>query len=768
MHTAAKDSKGAWLEAGLAALIAAALSMIVFWPILGSLAQGWAGGDLLSTYANADAWSGFGYAVTSHFGYPLGMNLNYFPGIDITENLFAQVVTNLTGTAFVGINLLIVLTFPLVAALAVWAMRMTGLRGPLAIALAVVFTLIPFHFGRSLGHMYLATLYSAVTGLLIVLLVGSGRWQWWLEQSRATGRRWGAVLVMALLVVVTAWTGVYYVAFTLLLGVVALAWRLAQGARWRMLLLDVVPFAAVAVLAVAGFLPSLLTLRADPPLVPLGERTPIESVTFAGNLAFALLPIPQSQLPGLDAYNAAIYEAMQAAPWGESTALTNFGTWITTLALLVMVLGLILRMRSARSGQSEQVDTNSSGAPLVSLGYVAALVVWTLLFFVPWGLNYLFAGAVTAQIRAWNRLVPILLLLFLLGAAAALAQTSWRRWSMRVAVAVPVAIVILALTAVDAVAPFREPYATNVATASAQSQAAKQYASDVNTAIPGSCAVLQLPYVPYPEAGDTRGMPDYEHFWTALANREKSFTYGAVRATDSSVWAAQLPMVPGDMTVQLLREAGFCAIHVDTRGYYGEEIGPVLENLTARFGAPVASAVDGQWQAFAIGEPSLPAQWTDAIAAFFGQALITPDEATTGPRYSELDHAWWWTRAEQGSFQLTPIQDTAAIDTVRGAVMAPVCSARPVTITLAAGEQQVSTTVVAEPNNPQPFALRLPVPTTEVANLRVYAPGESCDDPSVPNQSDGSDAPNQYAQVRDLIATGPVQATQFRPAFALG
>ena len=44
-----------------------------------------------------------------------------------------------------------------------------------------------------------------------------------------------------------------------------------------------------------------------------------------------------------------------------------------------------------------------------------------MLFFVPWGLNYLFADLVTTQIRAWNRLLPFLLLLFILGAAAAAA-----------------------------------------------------------------------------------------------------------------------------------------------------------------------------------------------------------------------------------------------------------------------------------------------------------------------------------------------------------
>ena len=34
---------------------------------------------------------------TTQFGFPLGMNLNYFPGIDITENTFAMIVNAITG-----------------------------------------------------------------------------------------------------------------------------------------------------------------------------------------------------------------------------------------------------------------------------------------------------------------------------------------------------------------------------------------------------------------------------------------------------------------------------------------------------------------------------------------------------------------------------------------------------------------------------------------------------------------------------------------------
>ncbi len=232
------------LEAAISAALAFALSLIVLGPLLGRLDVGWSGGDMLSTYVNTRAWSGFGYAVTTQFGFPLGMNLNYFPGIDITENTFALLVNTVAGTEFLGLNLLVVLTFPLVAALAYLVIRMTGLEGPIAIAFAVAFAVIPFHWGRALGHTYLSTLYSAVLGVALVLLIGSGTLErWW--RTTAGARRWGRIAILAVMVVGIAWTGVYYVAFTLILGAAALVWRFAQRASWRGLGLDTLPLLAV-------------------------------------------------------------------------------------------------------------------------------------------------------------------------------------------------------------------------------------------------------------------------------------------------------------------------------------------------------------------------------------------------------------------------------------------------------------------------------------------------------------------------------------------
>ena len=711
--------KRAVLEAGIAAVIAGALSMIVIGPILRWIATGWAGGDMLATYIDAELWQGFKYRVTDQFGYPLGMNANYFPGIDITENTFAQLVTNVTGKPFVGINLLIILTFPLVAFLAYFLFRMTGVTGALAITGAVVFSLLPYHFGRALGHTYLATLYSAVTGMAFVLLVGSGRFEQIVRKLRSTRTSPRAkvltISTLVVMIVITAWTGVYYVAFTMILGAAALLWRFAHKARVKYLVMDALPFAAISALAIIGFLPSLFTTRADPPLAQLSERLPYESVIFAGNLAVAVLPLPSSNLPGLEFYNAAVVKAIGAAGWSESTSQTNHGTWITSLALLVILVALIVR---TRRGVTETIN----GPRYVSLPFITYLIAVTLIWFIPWGANYLFAGTVTAQIRAWNRLTPILLLLFLLGAAAALKRTSVAR---KPAVAIPVAVAVIALTIVDSVLPFRAPYADNVKGASKITKAATQYAQATNMAIPDNCGVLQLPYMAYPEFGSVRGVNDYDHFWSSITNPGKRWSYGAIKNTGAAIWSSQLPQLPNDEQVGLLRAGGFCAIHVDARGFSLQEMSDIEKNLRSRFGEPVVTGNEGDWLLFDImGAPAMPSELGER---FFHQPMITADSDSTQPRETEMQDSWWWMKEPRTVFTLTSTRPETPITTVRGFVRAPECGARSVELVFAANDAEDRVRVMADPTTPSFFELALPTPSSTIATLEVRVSGPVCE-----------------------------------------
>lgn len=576
-------TRRAGIEAAITAIVTTALTLIVFGPIWSKLDSPLGTGDMYATYVNAETFGGFGYSTTTQFGFPQGMNLNYAPNLDLTENGFAHLVDVLSGSTFTGINILLFVSFPLVAVLAYLMLRLVGGRGPLAIALATAFSLIPFHFGRGLGHTYLATMYSAVTALTLALIIGLGVLPRISRHPRRSARV-GAWLAVAAIVVVTAWSGLYYAAFGLILGSAAVVWRFAHRDRWRDLGLAAAPVLGLGVLAIVGFLPGLLTTLAAPPTQPLAERTPYESVTFAGNLAMALIPAPISQLPGMWRYNEAVYDAFGAAPQLENTALTNYGTWITSACLVVFLVGLAVLSRRNRLRRS----------PLPLLAY---LTVVTVLFFVPWGLNYLVAGSLTPQVRAWNRLVPVLLLLFVAGAVAVLARTRLGRTS---AVSVVVAVAVLLVATVEQVLPFRAAYADGAATGSRAVQEARAYAAQLNAAIPADCGVLQLPYVVYPEQGSIEELGDYEHFLHGLVNEDKEFSYGAVKGTAEAVPLQDLGNRFSAAVVRKLVDEGFCAVHVDRRGFTDTAWTWVNAGLRESFGAPVASGDDGTWLAYAL------------------------------------------------------------------------------------------------------------------------------------------------------------------------
>lgn len=567
-----------WREPLWSAVISAGISLVVFLPIAHRWASAWAPGDMLSTYNNAAHWGFLGYAATDRAGFPGGMNLNLFPGVDITQNAAAALIGLFSSSPFLGINLVVILSFPLTAALTAVAMRLVGLRGWWAIALAVSYSLIPYHFGRALGHAYLSTMFAAVTGLILALIVGTGRWQ----AMRLTSlRTW---LAVGPLVLVTAWSGIYYAAFGVLLIAAAVTWRFIGGASARQTLVNLVPLLLVTGVTMVGLIPSALA-RIQEDVGSLGERPPYESVVLAGSLAMALVPAPISLLPRMGYVNEAILSLTRDAPFSEAIQVPNFGTWITTGC---MVLAALWSVRQARHGER---------IPRV-LALLFFLLIVVVLFFVPWGMNSLFAEFITAQIRAWNRLVPTLLLIFLLMGAVAIARMG--RLHMRPWAALGPAV-ILVVVLVEQALPFRALFAENATRYGRDTDMAFAYARDVNAAIPQPCGVLQLPYMIYPENGaQPPRLNDYEHFWQSLTNPDKSWSYGAVRGSASADVAQRLAARAEAGDTQALVDAGICAIHLDRRGYRADRARAVVDRLTVLTGPPIVTGLDGEWLLFAV------------------------------------------------------------------------------------------------------------------------------------------------------------------------
>ena len=727
---------GLW-EYTTVAFLASAMFVAGFGGDLGRLSVPWGAGDLLPPYSIAKMWSEGAPFGNSNFGFPFGMELRYFPATDHLENAVAGLIAAISHNPFLGINAMYALSFPLTALAALWVLRIARLRGPIAIAIALAYTAIPYHWFRT-DHVYLGTMYSAALGVGLALLVGTGE----LERRLRGQRRLWTGLAMLGIALVIATSGIYYACFTILICSAALVYRFARGARWRDLLISMSPVVTVVACTGLALAPALLYHHAHPALQPVAERIVIESVQFSGVLAFTLLPAPVSDVPGFGPVNDAVTHAFAAVSGYPTSGVlwyADFGSLATIAALALATLGVVLSARRSVLAGRRWPPPREPGHGLpdsVGFGLVGTLLGITVLFFIPWGLNLLFAYFVTPQLRGWDRLIPVFFLLIFTGAAVAWRTLDLPRHGVK---AVSIAVVILAVLVFDSVIPYRSRFSTISTSSSAFSTAGYAYAADLNAAVPGKCGVLELPYLGYPELPPIVGLGSYDPMWPALTNSEKSWSFGAMRGTLANAWQVALGNEIDATAVRELEAGGFCAIHVDRRGFSPADADKVTAELAARLGPAVATGFGGNWLAFAL--PSAHATHGITVedlatapqdtAVFYAPPAITPEVGVPVTPEHDATSEWWWLPVAPAAFDVKSIDPDVEFSSVTGELLAVECAAQEVTVELRSGGQTVSEIVELGPGERQSFALHVDTLTAS-AELRVSAHGESCATPQDP------------------------------------
>ena len=724
---------GLVIDVAATAILGTAVFVLGFGGGLRRLGGPLGSGDLVPGYAVVDAWSKGHLSGSTAFGFPFGMELGYFPATDYTQNAMAAILTAVTHNQYVGLNAVFAISFPLAALAALWVFRLVGVRGPIAVFAALAFTAIPFHWLR-LEHLYLATMYSAVLGVGLALQVGVGA----IDRMYERRGRWVALGYVGVLSAVIAASGIYYAFFTAMMCSVALIYRLAHRWSWRGAVRSTVPAVAVAGMLVAALMPAYLFQRAHPALVPLAHREAIESVLYSGSLAFALIPAPMTQLPLLRDLNPSIEHALSTAIASHTTGVfwyADFGSTFSLIALAFAALGLFwsVRRTAARRDSADQADHASRSSHDVSFGLIGILLAATVLFFVPWGLNVLFAALVTPEIRAWDRLVPIMLLLFFVGAMAAWRTLRLPQRGARVSIVAAVSLVLLVF---DSVVPYQSGFAAAAAEGQAIRAAGLQYAAAVNAAIPGTCGILELPYLGYPEEPSLRDLPSYAPFWPGLTNPAKEWSFGAMKQTRDSQWAAALGAAIDPAAVANLVAGGFCGIHVDRRGLTADEESALSARLTDLLGPPVATGYGGNWTMYALPTSSVkaldvsePGGLPATVAHFYYPATIAPRPSDTSVgSESDVDGLWWRGTSARTLLDITAPNPSVDFSEVSGTLVAGPCLPRDVTVSLDGSVGAVTTSVHLDAGASTAFTLTLPGKVSS-ARLVLTTTGAACTSP---------------------------------------
>jgi phosphoglycerol transferase len=472
------------------------------------------------------------YEPTQALGAPHGQQLLDFPmGDNHLHFLALRALTRFSSDPFVVLNVYLVASFGLIGAVTYLCLRSIGVEGWPAAVASILFAFLPYHFARAPYHAFLQAYYE-VPLLLPVLK--------WALGGRLLRRRWLEWLLLAVVALVIGTTGVYYAAMLVILLAAAAVIDLVRTRRPWSLLRALGFGAAVAVVLVASFAPSIRYHRREGVNHELAQRVPREAEQFGLRPSLLLLPSPDHRIEALSELGKRAQEVQE-----PSEGPVSLGFVAGVGLVLCLGLGLVAMVRTGR------------GRPDLAAGFLGVLTFAAILVGAKGGLSYALALFGTKQLRTWSR-ISVFIGLFAL-AFLALRASAFRarvgRW-----VTGPVLVGVLVAGLLDQIPldPGWRRYEL-----APQTVADRTFTRELEQALPAGAMVFQLPVGRFPEepaAGQAFGYDELS--FQILGTGKLRYSFGGLRGRQDQWQERWAGAGPGE-TMVTAAAVGFSAVVID-------------------------------------------------------------------------------------------------------------------------------------------------------------------------------------------------------------
>lgn len=582
-----------WAPISTVAALCVAAGLIATW--------GLAGVDTFLTYPVVAVGDGLSHAwwvkrildggwfyESARNGYPFGSDLYDYASSDQFNFFLFWLIGLLVGENYAAaINLYYVLSFATCAIASYVVCRVFGLGIFLTMALAVVYTFLPFHFYRT-AHLFYVWYWPAPVAFLLGVWIA-------LPDTRGTLTRWGLVGIALTLAMIGS-AGVYYAAFSIVVVAYSALFGAARTGTVHSLVIGGSAVLLIAGAVLLNILPNVLhEIRlGDNPAV--AERMVAESEIYGLKIVQLLLPHLDHRWGDLaDIANEYVALGMPLVNENTSASLGLIGSIGFLVTLLVLLIGLARPLNPR-------------------LTFLSGAVVMLILLATVGGFSVIFAWVVSPSLRGWNRVSPFiafpcLLTLFLvLEASVRLAVARYAR---------PVLIATATgLSALAIIEQTPETLPDQVAAGARITENLDQFYTELEREVPPGTPVYQMPYISFPEMPPIEKMGGYEQLVGFLLTDDLRFSHAAMRGREGDQMLERLQRLPIEELVPALRSLGFGAVEVVGYGYAdnGER---VLRELEAVLGPPIVDDPVTGRTAFAVDAPLPPlpehAAYGDAV-----------------------------------------------------------------------------------------------------------------------------------------------------------
>ncbi len=495
-------------------------------------------GDLIYFYATMDAYRRNFLGIEPNIGFPFGLHMGSVPLVDWFQQPLIIAISHFLGTVSAA-NLWWALSFPLTAALS-WrlgSMYTNNVVLTNTFALAVTFS--PWHMFRG-DHILLGTTWPIVVILILMT-----------KLIKSDGSNPSTKKSFFVLAVITGLFSSYLGFFALLCTAGIFLGQISYSLLKRKIDKTGITI-QVGIIQFVTYLATLLPTvyyryqdsnqMSDP-----FARSSNESILYAGSIFRLISPY----FPSLENFSIKLLGNFFELPGStESLKSSNFAPPLLSIGLILMVI-LAIRLK---------IPTRTLKREVFLIG---TTILWLLAWFLPGGLNFLFANEVTPQIRSWNRLAPFIQLLLLI--IFVTIFENYEKIDKSRTFNRKISYFLLLITSIAIPNPLNFGGHKD---GSAKFREMVVLVNQITSEQQGTCGTLQLPLSDFPEVGPKGYAQDYDQFWPYLINSEFKGSYGVLKSSKENVLTKyDEEYLLSSEGVSLLKKAGFCGILVDTLGY---------------------------------------------------------------------------------------------------------------------------------------------------------------------------------------------------------
>ncbi len=489
------------------------------------------------------------YLSNSYLGMPFGSSMYDYPDLYTFDLLLIKFITLFIHDWPLAVNIFLIFTFPFTATVSMLVMRALKISWIPAFVTSLLFTFIPYHLIRGIGHLFLSDYSSIPLAVLLCLWVCTD------EKFMPISRKNRLLidisdkrLIYAVLICIyVSLAAVYYVFFACFFLCVA---GFIGSIKFNNLNRILVTLILVGVIAIGFFinlLPSIMHEQSFSSNTEISYRAPGDAETYGLKIIQLLLPTAGHRINFLAKINAK-YSAN--FPLVNENSTSSLGI-IGGLGFVLLVIWIFYRKKDNRPSLIDDLSLmNISAILLATIGGGGAII----------------ALVISPQIRAYNRISVFIAFFSLLAVSIFIDQMFLRflkspHWKVIVGIT---ALLILSVGIMDQ---------TNNSTIPDYKAIKMNFYNDKNfvekierTVEPNSM-IFQLPYIPFLVNPTVNRMLDYDLLRGYAHSKTLRWSYGIMGGSYGDRWQQQVSSEPIDKFIESVSFAGFSGIYIDRYGY---------------------------------------------------------------------------------------------------------------------------------------------------------------------------------------------------------